>query len=155
MKKKVYILSLIFLLVDFTSKLIIKNTLSLRESIQVIPNFFNLTYVINDGAAFSILEGKQLFLIILAMVLVIYLLFSLQKEKLTNYKVIYYSLLIGGILGNLLDRIIYNGVIDFFDFKIFNYNAPIFNLADTFIVISVILIIIEGLRKDKYGNSSM
>jgi len=155
MKKKVYLLCLIILIIDMISKLIIKNTMNLLESIQVIPNFFHLTYVINDGAAFSILEGKQLFLIILAIILVVYLLFSLQKEKLTNYKILYYSLLIGGILGNLLDRIIYNGVIDFLDFKIFNYNAPIFNLADTFIVISVILIIIEGLRKDKYGNSSM
>ena len=77
----------------------------------------------------------------------------MNKDKLNNYKVIYYSLLIGGILGNILDRIIYKGVIDFLDFKIFGYDYPIFNLADSFIVISVILMIIEIIR-GRHGNKS-
>jgi len=154
MKKKIILFSLLFFIIDIVSKTIIKNTLSLYESIKVIPNFFNLTYVINDGAAFSILEGKQLFLIILAVVLLFLIIKYIKKEELNDYKVIYYSLLISGILGNLFDRIVYNGVIDFLDFKIFGFNYPIFNIADAFIVISVLLILIEGLRKDFYGNSS-
>lgn len=155
MKKKVYIFSCITLIIDIISKLVIKNIFNLYQSLEVIPNFFYLTYVKNTGAAFSILSGKQLFLIILGISLLIILLKYLEKEKLNNYKVIYYSLLIGGILGNLIDRIIYNGVIDFLDFKIFGYDYPIFNLADTFIVISVILIIVEIIRKDYYENRSI
>ena len=154
MKKKICIFSLLFFIIDIVSKTIIKTSFSLYESIQVIPNFFNLTYVMNEGAAFSILSGKQILLIILAIILLIFLGYYINKEELNNYKVIYYSLLIGGIVGNLFDRIIYNSVIDFLDFKIFGYDYPIFNLADSFIVIGVILIIIEVIRKDFYENRS-
>ena len=154
MKKKIFISSFIFLIVDILSKVIIRNTLTLNESIPLIPNFFNLTYVINSGAAFSILEGKQLFLIILSIFVLGFLIYYIRKEKVTIFQVFYYSLLISGILGNLLDRIIYNGVIDFFSFQLFSYNAPIFNIADTYIVIGVGLIFIELIRKEIYGNKS-
>ena len=154
MKKKIFISSFIFLIVDILSKVIVRNTLTLNESISLIPNFFNLTYVINSGAAFSILEGKQLFLIILSIFVLGFLIYYIRKEKVTIFQVFYYSLLISGILGNLLDRIIYNGVIDFFSFQLFSYNVPIFNIADTYIVIGVGLIFIELIRKEIYGNKS-
>lgn len=147
MKKKVYILSIIFLLIDIFTKQLVKNTLNLYDSIPIIPNFFSITYVINDGAAFSILKGELWFFIILGFVLLFFIFYYLQKEKLNIYKTIYYSLLIAGVLGNLLDRMLYKGVVDFLDFTIFSYNAPIFNLADTFIVISVILIVFESLKE--------
>ena len=147
MKKKVYILSIIFLLIDIFTKQLVKNILNLYDSIPIIPNFFSITYVINDGAAFSILKGELWLFIILGFVLLFFIFYYLQKEKLNIYKTIYYSLLIAGVLGNLLDRMLYKGVIDFLDFTIFSYNAPIFNLADTFIVISVILIVFESLKE--------
>ncbi len=149
MKKKVYLLSIIIFLIDLSSKLIIKNSLDLYQIIQVIPNFFNITYVINEGAAFSILEGKQVFLIILGIILIFFLLKSVFKEELNCYKTIYYSFLLGGIFGNIFDRIVYHGVIDFLEFKIFNYQAPIFNLADIFIVFGTSLIIIESFLPKK------
>ena len=147
MKKKVYILSIIFLLIDIFTKQLVKNTLNLYDSIPIIPNFFSITYVINDGAAFSILKGELWLFIILGFVLLFFIFYYLQKEKLNIYKTFYYSLLIAGVLGNLLDRMLYKGGIDFLDFTIFSYNAPIFNLADTFIVISVILIVFESLKE--------
>ena len=147
MKKKVYILSIIFLLIDIFTKQLVKNTLNLYDSIPIIPNFFSITYVINDGAAFSILKGELWLFIILGFVLLFFIFYYLQKEKLNIYKTFYYSLFIAGVLGNLLDRMLYKGVIDFLDFTIFSYNAPIFNLADTFIVISVILIVFESLKE--------
>ena len=151
MKKKIILLSSLFILLDIVSKQIIKNVLSLGESIRIIPNFFNITYVTNDGAAFSLLKGQRFLFIILAIVFFIYLLYLLKNNRINKW---YYSLLIGGILGNLFDRIIYGFVIDFLDFQIFNYNAPIFNLADTFIVICVLIILIEEVRKVIYGNKS-
>lgn len=154
MRKKVFIFSFILFFIDIISKTIIKSTMNLSSSIIVIPNFFKITYVLNDGAAFSILRGKQLLLIIIGIILFLMILYYIKKDKLNNYKVFYYSLLIGGLFGNLFDRIVYNGVIDFLDFNIFGYDYPIFNLADTFIVIGVILIIIESFRKDLYGNNS-
>ena len=154
MKKKVYFLSLILLIIDIVSKLIIKNNFELYQSTVVIPDFFSLTYVINTGAAFSILQDKKIFLILLGLIVLIFLVYYLKKEKLDNLKVVYYSLLFSGIIGNLIDRIIYKGVIDFLDFKIFNFDAPIFNLADTFICIGVFLIIIKNIKGELYANRS-
>ena len=155
MKKRIIILSSILFIIDIIIKLIIKNNMNLFDSIVIIPNFFNITFVMNEGAAFSILQGKQIFLIILACLVLISIIYYIRKDNLNNLKVIYYSLLIGGILGNLLDRIIYNSVIDYLDFKIFSYDYPIFNLADTFIFFGVVLILIEGIKGDKNGNRSI
>lgn len=147
--KKIYMYSLLFFIIDFFSKLIVKTNLKLFQSIEVIPNFFNITFVYNEGAAFSILEGKKILFILLGLLLIIGLVIFIRKEKLTKYKTLYYSLLIGGVLGNMFDRIFYPGVVDFFDFKLFTYDAPIFNVADSFIVIATILIIIEILGGKK------
>ena len=146
MKRKVYILSLIFILIDIIAKQLVKNLIPINTSIIIIKNFFNFTFVTNTGAAFSILRGQQLFLIILGILVLGGVVYYLRKDKLNNYKIIYYSLLMGGITGNLIDRIIYNGFIDFLYFKIFLYDAPIFNLSDSFICIGVILIILENVR---------
>lgn len=151
MKKKIYILSSLVFIIDFLVKLIIQNTLSLYQSIKVIPDFFYITFVINDGAAFSILEGKQPIFIILGILVIIFILRYLQKEKLNKFKVAYYSLLIGGIVGNLFDRIVYNGVVDYLDFNLFGYNFPVFNIADSCIFISVCLIFLE-MGKEAYEN---
>ena len=152
MKRKILIYSIILFILDFVTKLIIKSNLILNKSITIIPKFFRLTYVKNSGAAFSILKGKQIFLIVLSIIVIDFIIYYIFKDKLNKYKVIYYSLLIGGIFGNLFDRIIYNGVIDYLDFNIFNYNAPIFNLADTFIFFGVVLILLEGVKN---GNRSI
>lgn len=144
--KKIGLISLIFLVIDLIVKLLIKNNLALFDSITVIPNFFNITYVQNAGAAFSILEGSRIFLIGIS-VFAIYLIYLclIKNTKLSRLEKFCYGMLIGGILGNLFDRIIYGYVIDYLSFKIINYQAPIFNLADTFIVISVIIIVFKSV----------
>ena len=153
MKRKVYIYSLILVIIDFLIKILIKSNLKLYQSIIIIPSFFRITYVENSGAAFSILQGKQIYLIILGIIMIFGIFYYLRKENLNKLKVVYYSLLIGGIIGNIIDRIIYHNVIDYFDFNIFSYEAPIFNLADTFIFFGVVFILIEGGIKG--GNRSI
>ncbi len=152
--KKIYMYSLLFFIIDFLSKLIVKTNLNLFQSIEVIPDFFNITFVYNEGAAFSILEGKKILFVFLGLLLVIGLNFFIRKEKLTKYKTLYYSLLIGGVLGNMFDRIFYPGVVDFLAFKLFSYEAPIFNIADSFIVIATFLIIIETLGGKNENRSN-
>lgn len=148
------IISIILLCIDQISKLLVVNLLTKTDSITIIKNFFYLTYINNDGAAFSILVGKRIFLILIAVLVIVMLIRYIKKNNIQNkLELVSISLIIGGSLGNLMDRVIRGYVIDFLDFKIFNYNFPIFNLADTFIVIGVILLLLKELRKENNFDS--
>lgn len=147
MKKyiKIFIIALIVLFLDQITKFLVSNLLNLDKSLKIISGFFSLTYTRNYGAAWSMMWDKRIILIIISLVALVLVSYIIYKEKkLTLYKNIYYGFLIGGIVGNLLDRIIHGYVIDFLDFNIFGYNFPIFNLSDSFIVIGVLLIFIES-----------
>jgi len=148
MYKKIGLISLICLFVDQLTKFIVISKMSLFSSIEVIKSFFSITYVRNYGAAWSILEGSNIFLILFALssLFLIYWLFIKNHNKLSKLDIITYGMLIGGIIGNLIDRIIYGYVIDFLDFNIFKYDYPVFNMADVFIVVAVGLIIFSILR---------
>ena len=152
MKKKPYIIAFFICLIDFCSKKIIINLMNVNASIKVIDNFFYLTYVKNNGAAWGILENKRILLLIITVIVLFLINKTINKEKLSKLENIAFGMIIGGIMGNLIDRIFLSYVIDFLDFKIFGYDFPVFNLADTFIVIGVILIIIMTIRKDDYGK---
>ena len=156
MKKKFILFIAFFLfLFDQLIKFVVVTNMKLFESIKVINNFFYITYVENEGAAFSILTGQRIFLILIAVVILIVIFNYLRKNKIeSKEEKIAFSLIIGGSVGNLIDRIVRGYVIDFLDFKIFRYNFPIFNLADTFIVIGVLLLLIITLiRKEvKHDN---
>ena len=143
------IISIILLCIDQISKLLVVNLLTKTDSITIIKNFFYLTYINNDGAAFSILVGKRIFLILIAVLVIVMLIRYIKKNNIQNkLELVSISLIIGGSLGNLMDRVVRGYVIDFLDFKIFNYNFPIFNLADTFIVIGVFLLLLKEIRKE-------
>lgn len=153
MYKKLFIFTIIFVLLDQLSKGLVNICFNLNESIEIIPNFFNLTYVHNQGAAFSIFTGARwLFIIIAIIALNIIFIFFIRDKKLKNSEIVTYSLLIGGIIGNLIDRILYGYVVDFLDFTIFGYNFAIFNLADSFIVIAIIILLILALGEKKCKN---
>lgn len=145
--KKLYIIAAITLLIDIISKLIVTNSLILKQSIKVINNFFYITYTKNTGVAFSLLEGSKI-IIIIATIVILIILFTYIKNKYVNrIEQVAYGLIIGGATGNLIDRIVYGHVIDFLDFKIFGYNYPIFNIADIGIVVGVIILIITSLKR--------
>lgn len=152
--KKTFIIASVLTIMDQIIKHIIINLLSINESIRIIKNFFNITLVLNDGAAFSILRDKTFILIIITLVVLISLIvYIIRSKDLKKIEYIIYGILMGGILGNFIDRLIYSSVIDYLDFNIFGYPFPIFNFADTCIVISMGLIIIEmikgGVNEDK------
>lgn len=146
----IIILSLIFFFIDYVSKYVIINNLPLGISKKVINNFFYITHINNEGAAFSILNGKTIFLIIISIIIIVMLINYVRKNSIKDkLSVVSISLVIGGSLGNLLDRITKGYVIDFLDFHIFGYNFPIFNIADTFITVGVFLLFISLNRKEK------
>ena len=145
--KRLTIYSLVFLMIDLLIKIIVINFMELYDTIKIIPGFFNITYVRNTGAAFSILEDSRIFFIVITFIaLIVIYLFLLKDKVLNKYQTFLYSMLIGGIVGNLVDRIIYGYVIDYLSFNIFGYSFPVFNIADCFIVISVILLVLNEMR---------
>lgn len=140
MYKKLIIFGIIFLLIDQLSKGLISLYIPLNESIK-LTNFLSITYVHNIGAAFSILQGARWLFIILGIIaLNIIYIFFIKNKKLTNFEIIIYALMLSGIIGNIIDRVLYGYVIDFIDITLFNF--AIFNFADSFIVISVILLVV-------------
>lgn len=153
MKKKIYIISLIFFLIDLISKIIVI-TFENKLPFIVIDNFFVIDKVTNPGAAFSILIGYRIIFILIAILMLIYIDRFFIREAKTKIDILSYSLLIGGVVGNLFDRVFYKEVIDFLSFNIFGYMFPVFNLADSFICIGVFIIIIKLFLGGQNDNSS-
>lgn len=147
--KDVCFFSIIFLIVDQAIKFYISTKMVIHQSLIVINNFLNITYVHNTGAAFSLFKDSRIFLIAIGILAVILLITYLIKlKRIEEFDVFIYSLLLGGILGNLIDRIIHGYVIDYINLNLFGYNFPIFNFADMCIVIGAILICIDTVKGD-------
>lgn len=152
MKKKnllqLFVLVILLLFMDQITKALVVNRIPYGSSLSIIPNFFKLTYVKNTGAAWSILMGNQILLIVMTFtVLVFFFLYLYKKETLSKLDILIYGGLLGGIFGNLIDRIRLNYVIDFFDFTIFQYDFPVFNVADIFIVLAGTVLIIKIFKE--------
>lgn len=131
-------------IIDIISKLLVSNNLLLSKSVTIIPNFFYLTYAHNYGGAWSIFENNTLAITIISFIVILGISYYIFKNKVTRkIEIIGYSLLLGGAIGNLIDRIIYGYVIDFLDFYILGYDFPIFNIADIGIVTGIILLLIS------------
>lgn len=155
MRKKSLIVAGFILLIDQIVKYSIDKKILLGKLKTVIPNFFYVSKVYNDGAAWSMLAGSTIFLAIMAILALAFLLVY-QSKFLANWRnMLAFGLVYGGLLGNLLDRIIHGYVIDYLKLNFGSYNFPIFNLADVVIVSGVILIIIAILKgEDRNGSSS-
>jgi len=153
--KKIIPISVLIFLIDQLVKLVITFNIELNTSVSVIKDFFYISNVHNYGAAFSILYGNRIFLIFVSLIAILFIYFFLIKNKnLRRIEVVIYSLLLGGVCGNLFDRILYGYVIDFLDFNIFGYNFPVFNIADICIVISIGLIVFDTIRSGGCADSS-
>lgn len=153
--KKIFEYGLLWVCIDQLTKRIITIFIELEKSITIIPSFFKLTYVRNTGAAWSILEGNRLFLILVSIVAIgLVYFFMIKDKKIEKIEQVGYGILLGGILGNLLDRIVLGYVIDFFHFIFGNYNFPIFNVADIGIVLGTFIIIGIMLKEDFHENRS-
>jgi len=148
----VLIIALCFVL-DLITKIVTKNNLIEFEKKEVINNFFYLTLCYNTGGAWSIFSGSIAFLIIVSIVALGVVIYTMIKSKTDFYK---YSsaLFVGGLLGNLYDRIFFGKVTDFLDFNIFGYDFPVFNVADCFICIGVLLMLIALIREEKKDGTA-
>lgn len=151
--KSVCFFSIIFLIIDQAIKFFLSSKLVFNQSLIIVKNFLNITYVKNTGAAFSLFEGNTLLLILIGIVATICVVIYIYKLiEMDDIDIFSYSLLLGGILGNLFDRIIHGYVVDYISLNIFGYHFPIFNFADVCIVLGVIIILIITLKGDLWKN---
>ncbi len=141
-------LSLLAIILDQASKLAIAGSMQLYQSISIMP-FFNLTYIHNTGAAFSFLNeagGWQRWFfaglaIVISAVMAVWLARLKQHETLLAVAL---SLVLGGAIGNLIDRLAYGYVIDFLDFYYQTWHFAVFNIADSAITLGVMLMLAES-----------
>lgn len=155
MNKKTYLIAAVILIIDQVVKSVMEIYFKLNESVVVIKDFFRITIVHNTGGAWSILNNySYIFIIfsIIALIVLIKFMFSFKNNLRNN---IAFALTISGILSNLADRMFLGYVRDFLDFKIFNYDYPIFNIADIAIVLGVFLLIVAIFKgEDKFEKNS-
>jgi len=154
MRKKIIIISILLLFVDIISKILININFNLLETKEIIVGFFSLTKVYNYGASWNLLSGYRIILIIISILVLLGLMYY-QKSFINNKRnIIAFSLIYSGILGNLIDRVFRGYVIDFLDFNIFGYNYPVFNFADVFIVLGIILLMVAIIKKEDLNEVS-
>lgn len=135
----VFLWAIAGIIIDQTSKFIVKSNFELNQSVKLIKNIFHLTYLNNSGAGFGILQQQNTILIFIsiAVIGIIFYYLSVIKDN-ELYAQILCSLILSGTIGNLIDRISYGYVIDFLDFRIW----PVFNFADAFVTIGVFGLVI-------------
>lgn len=108
------------------------------ESIPILKNIFHITYVQNTGAAFSILKGRTFFFTTVSSIVILVIIFFVIKYPIKERAFgIVMGMILGGALGNLIDRVRYGYVVDFIDFRIW----PVFNVADCAIVVGVLILV--------------
>jgi signal peptidase II len=137
-----FLLILATLVIDQATKAAVQALMYLGESIPVLPPVFYLTYIMNPGAAFGLLAYQKTLFVTVTVLLVAGVLLGYRKlpsgRPLLRYGL---GLVLGGALGNLVDRLRFGRVVDFLDFRVW----PVFNLADTAIVIGACLLVWELL----------
>ena len=132
---KYYVAALLIFGFDQWTKRLVAERMVLGESIPLVDRWLYLTSHRNAGAAFGILQGQRwLFIVVTVAVVavVLYTLWRMQQERLLCWAL---ALILGGAVGNLLDRIRFGEVVDFIDVRIFGYHYPIFNVADSAVVV--------------------
>lgn len=150
-----YLIALIVIVVDqFTKWLVVKN-MELGESIPIIHDVLYLTSHRNRGAAWGILQGQfWLFYIITVIVVIVLVIYIRRVPKEQRLFGLGLALMLGGAIGNFIDRVFRKEVVDFIHTYIFTYNFPVFNVADAALCIGVALIFIETILDGKREKES-
>ncbi|MDE5978262.1 MAG: signal peptidase II [Turicibacter sp.] len=134
------------IIIDQLTKFLVVKYMTIGQSISIIDNFLYLTSHRNQGAAWGILQGKMIFfyvvtIVVIGVVIVWIRRLNLQKEKLLGIAL---ALILGGALGNFIDRVMYQQVVDFINVYLFKYDFPIFNVADSALCIGVLLMAVDA-----------
>ena len=154
---KILFVSAIMVLADQISKTVVRNTMSLYESIPVIPEFFHLTYVTNDGMAFGI--NFPLGIYVFSAISIIFTgflfwyLWSIKDDEIVVRTGV--ALILAGAIGNLIDRIFLGEVVDFLDFMIGDFHWYVFNLADSCVTVGLVFVLYDSLILNRKNVSQI
>ncbi len=149
------IISAIVLILDQLTKEMIDRTLFVYETVPVIPGCFNLVHTRNTGAVFGLFQNASspllpwllTLLSMTALVFITVYFFRLSRDDRMNLLGI--SMILGGAIGNMYDRIIRHSVVDFLEFYFKNYRWPAFNIADFSICVGIFLLILTSIREER------
>ncbi|WP_054949967.1 signal peptidase II [Numidum massiliense] len=133
------LLALIVVGCDQLTKLVIVKAMNLYDTIPVIDGVFHITSHRNAGAAFGILQDARWFFIVVTVVVIIGILWYMTQIREQKGMLVSLALVLGGAIGNFIDRLLQGEVVDFLDFRMINF--PIFNVADSAIVVGVIILL--------------
>jgi signal peptidase II len=156
MKQKYYAISLLVLLLDHLTKWAVRANMDLHSTIELVPNYLNLSYVQNSGVAFGLLADiesawKPYFLAAIAAVAVVVIFVYSSRTPLTRMLLqTALAIILGGILGNFMDRIVHGFVVDFIEFHIYDsFHWPNFNVADSAITIGIALLLLDTIKNSE------
>ncbi|MGF3072294.1 signal peptidase II [Facklamia sp. P12945] len=136
-----FIITAIIVILDQALKIWTQNHLTLNQTLEIIPDFFQLNYIHNTGAGWGLFAGQRFFLIGVTFLVIFYLVYLIWKNRYHSpWTKLAYALLLGGAVGNLIDRLVRGYVVDMLQIRLFDF--PIFNLADVALTLGVILLII-------------
>ncbi|WP_414541910.1 signal peptidase II [Nostoc sp. CCY0012] len=141
-----WIAAFIAFFLDQVTKYWVVQTFSLGQTLPILQDIFHLTYVTNTGAAFSLFSGKVEWLKWLSLAVSLVLIgLAWFGQELNRWDQLGYGLILGGAIGNGIDRFVLGYVVDFLDFRLINF--AVFNLADSFISIGIVCLLIGSLQK--------
>ncbi|WP_163536733.1 signal peptidase II [Gracilibacillus sp. YIM 98692] len=151
----VYLIAAVVILLDQWTKWLVVRHMEIGQSIEVIDSFVYLTSHRNPGAAWGILAGQMTFFYIITAVVIAFVVYYIQKySKDSKILAIALAFILGGAVGNFIDRLFRKEVVDFFDVYIGTYDYPIFNIADSALVMGVIAILIATILDERKKKRS-
>jgi signal peptidase II len=143
----VYVVAFMVVVFDQLAKLWVRRNFALNSVRPVVDGVFNLTFIRNDGAAFGVLRGNNLFFIVLSLLAVaVIIALGGRYGRSTVIVKLGVGLILGGAGGNLIDRFLHGHVIDFLDFYVGSWHWPAFNLADSSICTGVALLVLFSMQ---------
>lgn len=145
-----YVIALLVIALDQLTKWMIVKKMEYGESIEIIENLLYITSHRNRGAAWGILQGQMWFFYLITVVVIIAIVYYIQKMAKTSRLLgTSLALMLGGAIGNLIDRVFRQEVVDFVHTYIFSYSFPVFNIADASLTIGVVLLVIHMFLEEK------
>lgn len=145
-----YMIALFVIALDQLTKWLIVKNFELGESVKVIEDFLYITSHRNKGAAWGILQGQMWFFYIITVIVIIGIIYYMQKAAKGKWLLgVSLGLMLGGAIGNFIDRVFRKEVVDFVNTYIFGYDFPVFNVADASLVVGVAMLMIQMLLEER------